>query len=233
MTAAVGLTRYELRLLGRAGLATPVAVLGVFGALAGLSWFLGANDETLARLLVAALEIGLPLGAGVAAAGIVADDPAVGLQLAVKTRYRSTVARRLGLLVVWCSVLAVAFTFALDRAGLWGLWVPEGLLVGQLVWFPPLLWYVATGVLLSLLTRSRTASGTILGGVWTAGLLFRWDFLDQEWLQLLYPFATVFTPGADFWLANRGALAALALALGAVAWALASDSERLSKGDEG
>lgn len=233
MTAAVGLARYELRLLGHAGLGMPVAVLAVFGALAGLSRFLGASDETLARLLVAALEIGLPLGSGVAAAGIAADDPAVGLQLALGTRYRVTVARRLGLLVLWCSVLAVASTFVLHLAGLWSLWVPENLLAGQLVWLSPLLWYVAAGVLLSLLTRSRTASGAILGGVWTAGLLFRWDFLVREWLQLLYPFATVFAPGADFWLANRGALVALALTLGAVAWTLASDLERLSRGDEG
>ena len=232
MTAAVGLARYELRLLGGAALGTPFTAIGVFDALAGLFWFLGASDETLARLLAASLEVGLPLGAGVAAAGIVADDPAIGLQLALKTRYRSTIARRLGLLVLWCSALAVASTLVLYLTGTWSVWVPENLLAGQLVWLSPLLWYVAAGALLSLLTGSRTAAGTILGGLSVAGLLFRWIFLLREWPQLLYPFATVFTPGAGFWLANRGALLAFALALTAVAWAPASDSEWLSKGDE-
>ena len=234
MTAApaLALALYELRRLGAAGLATPPLVLLLFGGMAGLSGLLGAADAQVARLLVAALELGLPLAAGVVAASVAADDPARDLQLALKTSYRTTLARRLGVLVAWASLWALACSFGLRVTGFWELWVPEPLLSGMLVWAAPLLWFVAAGAALALLLGGRNTSGALLGGLWAFENLFRETFLLREWLRLEFLFATTYAPGAGFWLANRLALAATALLLELGAWTLASRTESLSKGGE-
>ena len=234
MTAApaTALALYELRRLGVAGLSTPPLVLLLFGMMAGLSGLLGAGDMQVARLLAAALELGLPLGTGVVAASVAADDPARDLQLALKTSYRTTLARRLGALVAWASVWALAWSFGLRISGYWGLWVPEPLLLGVFVWAAPLLWCVAAGVALALMLGGRSTSGTLLGGIWVLENLSREAFRSREWLRPEFLFATTYAPGADFWLANRLALVGTAMLLGFGAWLLASRTESLSRGGE-
>ena len=234
MTAApvATLARYELRRLGVAGLATPPLVLIIFGGMAVLSGLLGAGDAQVARLLVAALELGLPLAVGVVAASVAADDSARDLQLALKTAYRTTLARRLGALVAWAALWALAWSFGLRASGYWKLWVSEPAPLGGLVWAAPLLWFVAAGAVLALLLGGRNASGAILGGLWVFENLLRESFLARDWLRPEFLFATTYAPGADFWLANRLALVGTALLLGAVVWALASRTESLSRGGE-
>ena len=232
MTAApvTVLAFYELRRLGAAGLVTPPLVLLLFGMVAGLSGLLGAEGMQVARLLVAALELGLPLAVGVVAASVTADDPARGLQLALKTSYRTTLARRLGVLVAWASLWASAWSVGLRISGYWGLWVSEPLLLGGLVWAAPLLWFVAAGTALALLLGGRSTSGALLGGLWVLENLSREAFRSREWLRPGFLFATTYAPGADFWLANRLALVGTALLLGFGAWLLASRTESLSRG---
>ena len=227
---ATALALYEVRRLGVAGLSTPPLVLLLFGMMAGLWGLLGAGDVQVARLLTAALELGLPLAAGVVAASVTADDPARDLQLALKTSYRTTLARRLGALVAWASLWALAWSFGLRISGYWGLWVPEPLLLGGLVWAAPLLWFVAAGTALALLLGGRNTSGALLGGLWAFENLSRGSFLTSEWLRPEFLFATIYAPGADFWLVNRLALVGTALLLGFGAWLLASRTESLSRG---
>jgi hypothetical protein len=228
----LALARYELRGLGRVGLAMPAGVLLGFAGLAGLMRLLGAADQQIARVLVAALEVGLPLAAGMVAAGIATGDPAIALQLALRTRYRVTLARRLVLLVVWTALWGFAWTTSLHLVGLWGHWVPESFLVGQLVWLAPLVWLASAGAALALLFGSRAAAGAILGGLWAGEHVFRGLFLTTEWLRWAFLFATTYAPGTDFWLPNRVALIATALALGVSAWLLSSNTERLARGGE-
>ena len=223
------LARYELRLLGGLGLATPALVLLLFGGMALRMGFLGANDGQVARVLVAALELGLPLAAGVIAATVAADDPAIDLQLALKTRYRRTLVRRLVLLTLWTALPAFLLTYVLYVTSLWELWVPETFLVGQLVWLSPLLWFVAAGALLALLLGGCTASGAILGGLWAFENLFRGLFLTKDWLRPEFLFATTYAAGADFWLTNRLALIASALLMGVAVWALSSRIESFAR----
>ena len=231
MTAA-SIARYELRRLGTVGLATPVLVLALFGAMAFLTGFLGADEAQVARVLVAALELGMPLASGIVAAGIVADDPAADIQLSLKTGYPTTIARRLGALLAWAALWAALWAGTLRLSGYWELWVPETLLRGQLVWLSPLLWFVAVGSALALLSGSRTTSGAVLGGLWVFENVFRGTFLTEGWLRPEFLFATTYAPGADFWLTNRLALVATALVLGLGAWAISSRTELLARGGE-
>ncbi len=200
---------YELRRIGWIG-ALPPALIGVpFALLAALAY----PEAQTSRMLAAYLEAGLPLAAGLAAANITTDDPAIDLQLSLKTGYLTTLLRRLGALVGLCAALAVLWTSAMFVLGLWEPWVPESYGRGQLVWLSPLLLFVGLGGVFALLLRSRSAAGAALGGCWISCMFFDDRLLAVEWIRPLYPFATLQRPGADLWLGNRLALIAAAAAL--------------------
>ncbi len=110
---------YELRRLGRIGLMMPVLVALGFVGIAVAMALTGAEMEQVARRLTSGLEIALPLIPGLAAAFVVADEPALDLQLTVLTRYRTTVLRRLALLVGWTALVAVLWASVLYLLGLW------------------------------------------------------------------------------------------------------------------
>jgi hypothetical protein len=223
---------YEIRRLGRLGLALPGFVALGFLAVAGLMALADAETRQIARALTAGLELGLPLAAGLAASSIAADEPALDLQLTLRTRYRTTLLRRLALLTGWTAMVALAWASTLRLAGLWV--VPGRFLVGQLSWLAPLLWFVAAGALLALLSRGRTAGTALLGGLWVlentpAGIAL---FVSHGWLRPIFLFATTHTPGEDYWLGNRLALITTALALGLGALLVAGRDEYVASGGE-
>lgn len=178
----------------------------------------GSEKAQIARLGGAGLEMGLPLAAGLAAATTVVNDPAVAIQLALPTHYRTTVLRRLALSVGWTAIVALASASALRITGLWQLGVPESFVVGQLIWLAPLLWMVALGAVLALLLRSRTAASAVLGGLWLAENVFAQIITSVDLTRAFFLFATTYTPGADYWLDNRLFLigSSLVLAFGMV-----------------
>lgn len=226
------LVRHELKLLGRVNLATPTLALLLFGGMAFLMSLLGTDGAPVARMLVAALELGLPLAAGILAANITVGDPAMDLQLALKVPYRRTLTRRLVVLLLGTALPAFLWTSALHLTGLWKLWVPEPFLVGQLVWLSPLLWFVTAGALLALSLGGCSGAWAILAGLWTVENLFRDQFRGGGWFQQEFLFATTYAPGADFWLSNRLVLILTALIMGAVVWILSSNTDLLAKGGE-
>jgi hypothetical protein len=222
---------YELRRLGRVGLLLPALTAVPFALFAAFMQLSGSEPPQLSRMLAAYLEAGLPLAAGLAAASVVAEDPALDLQLSFETRYRTTVLRRLGALLSISALCAVLWSSALRLSGLWGAWVREPFVWGQLVWLSPLLFCAALGAVLALLLRGRTAAGAVLGGLWLVQMLFAGHFLTNGWLRPFYLFATLRAPGADFWLDNRLALVGAAVALLAV-FAVLFRSEALVLGGE-
>jgi hypothetical protein len=227
-----GLLRYEMLRVGWPGLALPAIVALLFCGLSLMVGASGAGEAQISRVLVAGLELVLPLSAGFTAAHVVASEPALGLQLTLRTRYRATLARRLSVLTGWAALIAFAWALAMRLLGLWELGVPGTFLTGQLVWISPLLWFMAAGAIFSLLLSSETAGATLLAGIWIAEILLRGLFLGQDWLRPEFLFATTFAPGAPFWLSNRLALIATALLLGLGVWLLSSRNESLAKGDE-
>lgn len=200
---------YELRRLGWTGALAPVLIGVPFALFAALTY----PEIHASRMLAAYLEAGLPFAAALTAAHVVTDDPAIDLQLSLKTGYLTTVLRRLGALVGLCAVLAVLWTSTMFLLDLWQPWVPEPYGRGQLVWLSPLLFFVGLGGVLALLLRSRSAAGAALGGIWIAYMFLDDRLLSVAWFKPFYPFATLQRPGADFWLENRLTLILVAAAL--------------------
>src|SRR5260370_26522766 len=79
--------RYEIQLLGKRVILTPMLIMVGFAFLAFLLHNLHTNP---ARTLSASLEIILPLAAGLAVATITSQDPAIELQLSMPWSYDPT-----------------------------------------------------------------------------------------------------------------------------------------------
>lgn len=206
---------YELRRIGYISLAAPVLVLSLFIGAAVAASLSGTREDQIARLLTAGMELGMSLIAGLIAAHIVASEPAPDLHSTLRTRYRTTLLRRLTLFVGWTAVLAFLWSAVLSAFGLWA--VPGPFLAGQLAWISPLLWFVSAGVLFALLFRSRAAASVMLGLLWVfentpVGIA---GFLNSDWLRPFFLFATTHASGAgaDFWLSNRIAVICMSIVL--------------------
>ena len=233
--------RYEIQLLGKRVILTPMLIMVGFAFLAFLLHNLHTNP---ARTLSASLEIILPLAAGFVVATITSQDPAIELQLSMPRSYDRTALGRLTIIASWTIVIALLSSitsFALKLAFVpqpsqsWP--APLQFLTGQLTWLAPLLWLVAVGLCLALLLRSRAASGALLGGIWIAEIIFKDYIAATTWLHPVFLFPTTLLPlvgtvPADIfnlWLSNRFELIGTALVLLLVGWLLLRNPEGLLK----
>lgn len=226
--------RYELLLMGRRVLLTPVLVMVCFGLFAGLLDYLKVNPS---RFLLAGLEMFLPLAAGVIIATIIMQDPAIELQLTLPEKYRMTALRRLTLVVCWSTCIAFVSSCILTLLKLW--YAPqqvqswEGLLqffVGQLAWLSPLIWFAAIGLCLAALMHNSTAVSTLLSGIWLLETIFSGYFVSTNWLRPVFLFPTTLAPSIDFWLANRVELLVTALVFLLIGFLFLRNTEALLKG---
>jgi hypothetical protein len=236
--------RYELRLLGGLTFALPVGIGIIY---LGFSLFARNNGSTpalatldMGRGLLALLENGLPLGAGLIAAIAVAPDRSLELHLSVPARYRRTVLARLAVVVAW-ALLISGVACGMVIAG--GEWVfPVAGWDRVLLWLPSLLCFAALGALFTLALRSRVASSTILGILWIVQFLLEPVFLQDDVLKRLYLFTSeeIF-PGIlqlpqsawyDIWLQNRLILTGVALILFAGSALVLRNTEALLRVEE-
>jgi hypothetical protein len=220
------LWRYEARRAGWAALiGPPIAVaLGVSAALANPE----PGDARTARILLGALEMGVPLAAGVGCASLVGRDPAVELQLAAATPYRVTLLRRVAVTLGWAAVLAGVTAVVLIATGWWARWPDNhGPFAGQLTWAAPILGLGAVGFAAGAVFRSPAAAGALVTTLWTVQQFFA--ELAQQHLpgRLLYLFATTRGAVPGDWTENRLALLGAAATLGALALVVLARSERL------
>jgi hypothetical protein len=220
----IELWRYEVRRAGWTALLTPPVATAALVLLALLDG--GADTD---RNLLAALEMALPLAAGVGAASLVGRDPAVELQLTVRTSYRSTLLRRLTVTLGWAAILAVLLVGVLVTTGWW----PESREVpsGQLIWLAPTLWLGGLGFLAGAALRSPAAAGGLVTTWWIVQQIFSSLLLDRDWSRPLYLFATTRGGAPEDWTANRITLVATALVLGGLGWVLLGRTERLLRGE--
>jgi hypothetical protein len=221
--------RYELRLLGIGTYVLPIAIVAIYLGFSLFARFgtlhnggsVADADFQMGRGLLAVLENGLALGAGLIAAGAVAPDRALELHLASPARYRVTVLQRLAIVTLW-SLIIGGITCTLVIAT--NYWVfPVTGFDRQLVWLSSVLCFIALGATISVLLHSRIASSTILGILWISQFLFKAMFLDDGVSQRLYLFASeqIFpaileirrVAWYDTWLQNRLILLGIALVL--------------------
>lgn len=220
---------YELRLLGAGAFLLPLAVVAIYTGFSLIvrSSTLGSGDGVtqadfqMARGLLALMENGIPLAAGLVAAAAVNQDVAVELHLSSPASYHRTVTGRLAVISLWTLALAGLVAGLVAATHRWI--VPVAQPLSQLAWLAPLLWYTAAGALLTLLLRSRTASSAALGMIWIAQFLFKPVFQEYGILQRLYLFMTEqlipdiwpakYPLWYATWLQNRLVLLALALVM--------------------
>ncbi len=233
--------RYEIKLMGKRVILTPILTMVGFALLAELLYHLHTNP---ARTLSASLEIILPLAAGVMVATITSQDQAIELQLTTPKKYALTALARLAIIVGWTiciALLASISIFTLKLAYLpqplqpWS--APLQFLTGMLTWLAPLLWLVAVGLCLALLLHSRSASGALLGGIWIVEIIFKDYFAVTDWLYPVFLFPTTLLPLVgpvpqnifNSWLTNRFELIGTALVLLLIGRVLLRNPERLLK----
>jgi hypothetical protein len=226
------LWRYEVRRVGWGALLGPpiAVVVGIAAALANPQ----PGDTTTARILLGALEMAIPLAAGVACASLVGRDPAVELQLTAPTPYRVTLLRRMAVTLVWTAAVAALMAGVLIATGWWARWpANHGAFAGQLTWMAPTLGLSGVGFAAGAVFRSPAAAGALVTTLWAIQQFFAG--LAQQHLpgRLLYLFATTRGAVPGDWTANRLTLLGAGAALIALALVVLGRSERLiSQEDE-
>lgn len=233
---------YELKLMGKKVMLTPILVMVGFAALAVLLHYLKVDPS---RTLSAGLEMILPLMAGVVISAVTSQDQAIELQLTVPRKYHLTVMRRLAIVLGWTAIVTLISSVIIVLLNLGFIpqdtpaWTkPLPFLVGQLTWIATLLWYVAAGLVLGLLTRSRAASAALLCGIWIVEIIFKDLFVASAWLKPVFLFPTTLyalagpLPQAvfNFWLDNRFEVLATGWIFLPIGWLLLRSPERLLKG---
>ncbi len=225
--------RYELRLLGKPVFLTPPLVV------MGLTLLLTLANRnvtavTMARAIGGSLEMLLPMAAGIVVATIATHDPAIELQLTMPHCYHRTANARFLFILLWSAVVSLLTSVLLLVLGHWRLpaqiahWSqPWQFLAWQLTWLSSTLWLVALGLALSLLLRSRSVSGALIGVFSFAEIVFHSVFDSYNFLHPFNLFPLTFTPGVDYWLANRVELLGMAAVLLILAWFLLRRSELL------
>ena len=223
--SAVDRARLEAMLGGRwSYLAAPLALAG-FAAL-------GVLFGSTGRMITAGLETGVPLAAGLAAASMLASEPALELQLAIPGGVRPAILIRVGAVFGWSALVSAIAWLAADLSGAFASRVPAGgPVVAQLTWLAPLAGFTVAGALLAVAFRSRAMASGSLMAFWVAGHAFHDAFESEPLLRSWYPFLTTYAVDASDWAATRLVLVGLTTAtlvglgacLGAGEWLLASE----------
>ncbi len=211
-------------------LATPVVVSVAVLALAAAMMAGSANDELRTRMMVAWVEAGLPLAAGIGAASLAGRDAALEMQLSMPTSYRSTLLRRLTVTVGWPALLALAGSAVLLPTGWWPV-APAGA-ESLLVWAAPLFFLAALGAFLAVWLRSAAAASGLIGGLWLMELVLGLLFAAAPVLRWFYLFPTTVLGSMPGWPTNRVVLLAAAAVLLAGTAALLSRPDRLLSGGD-
>ncbi len=232
---------YEIQLMGRKVILTPVLVMLGFALFAVLLKYLKFFPN---RFLSAGVEMMLPITAAVVVATIVVQDPMLELLLTTPRQYAALSLLRIGLIALWTACVALLSEIILTLVGLGYMTSLAGqapmwqFVVAQLTWLAPLLWCIGGGLCLALLLHSRTASSALLGGIWILETLERGFFYVTTWLRPVFLFPTTLwainmpLPFTQFilWLDNRFEVLGTGLAFLLICWLLLKQPERLLKG---
>lgn len=234
--------RYELQLMGKRVILTPLLVMLSFALFAVLLHYMKVEP---ARFLSGGLEMILPIATGAVVGTIVMHDPALELQLTMPRLYDRTSLLRLLLIVGWAVLIALLSSAIVSATNQVYMFQPPHswselvqFLVQQLAWFATLLWCVGLGFCFSLLFRSRSAAGALLGGIWIAEIVFKDYIFLSDWLRpfslfpttLVYPAIVLPQQYIDMWFTNRFEVLGTGLVFILLGWLLLHNTEGLLKG---
>ncbi len=222
--------RYEIRIIGPLLFVVPLLVAVGLTGFATLLDLRHVSRDFIAQLVIATLEACLPLTAGILLSTAAPHDDAIEVQLTLARPYRLTALSRFALLLCWTLLVEALAVMALRTTLPWAFAAPH--MSQPLTWLAPTLWLATSGTLLALLMRNRSSSVAILGCIWVCQLIFHGYFASYGWMQPWFLFATVFTPQASFWLANRIELIVTAMGLALLAWTYLHNAERRFLGEE-
>lgn len=235
---------YEIRLLGKRAILTPCVLMIGFVLLA---FVLNARQVNPARILLGGVEMMLPIAVGAMVGTIIAQDPALELQLTVPHKYHHTGILRFLCLLALAVMLALIYINTLASLHMLYLplftrhWSPLSLfLVTQLIWLAPLLWCMAVGGCFSLLLQSRTAGVALLCAIWIAEIVFKDYIALNDWSRpfLLFPSTLLGFPATNatpaqyntYFLEPHYELIAITILILLVGWLLLRNTERMLKG---
>ncbi|MEH1129705.1 hypothetical protein [Micromonospora sp. CPCC 206061] len=222
------LWRHEVQRAGWTALLTPPLAVAAPLLIAFVDAGASASDREIAQNFFGALEMGVPLAAGIGAASLVGRDPAAELLLTTPEGYRAVLLRRLAVTVGWAALMAVLLAGTMVATGWWARWpANHGPLVGQLIWLAPTLGLATLGFLAGAAFRGPAAAGGLVAICWLVQQIFAETVQEQGWSRLLYLFATTRGTVPADWTANRITLIAAAAVFAAVAWPLLGRTERL------
>ena len=234
--------RYELQLMGKRVILTPILVMLSFALFAVLLHYLKVVP---ARFLSSSLKMILPIATGAVVGTIVMHDAALELQLTMPRPYDRTSTLRLALIIGWTVLVALVSSAVISAINQVYMFQPPHswpalvqFFVQQLDWFATLLWCVGLGFSFSLLFRSRSAAGALLGGIWIAEILFKDYIFLSDWLRpfslfpttLVYRATTLPQQYITMWFTNRFEVLGSGLLLILLGWLLLHNTEGLLKG---
>jgi hypothetical protein len=200
--------------------------------LAGLAVIIGRNRDGGPGLTLLTLELLLPLGAAIVAAGLLAEDPALDLLLSVPQPAPRTLVHRVGTILAWSALLGLSL-----QGWAWGWAIPLPIhgALQVLIWLTPTVLYTGLATAGALL-RGRMLDGVAAAfGVWAASVFTLPALRDACstapatgcLAALASPALTQLLPGDPYWLLNRALWLGLgSLLLSGGLW-LAHNEERL------
>lgn len=222
-----GWPAHEARIVGRALIALPLLLLTGLLVIAAARVLAGSWEQAR-TVMLAGLESGVPLAAGIGAAVAVTAERSIELQLSLRTPYRSTVLRRVSLPAA--SAVAAGLLGALPLAAVGALPSAGAAVAYTLLWAAPLAWFLGGGAVLGLLA-GRTAGTGLLIALWWAHHVLPIVFRARTGLRPLWLFLTTHQGLTVEWPLNRAALLVQAVLLALVARWLLSRPDRLLHGD--
>jgi len=170
----------------------------------------------------------------VVVATIATYDRAIELQLTMPRKYHRTANTRFLFILLWSALVSLLTSYLLYVLNFWRLpaqianWnQPWQFLAWQLTWLSPTLCLVALGLVLSLLLRSRSASGALICVISVGELVFHQTMDQDPFYHPVYLFPLTFSPDASYWLSNRFELLGMAAVLLILAWFLLRTPELL------
>lgn len=204
-------------------------ITGLIGGLVVLIWRIGTGGAGIALL---GLEVLLPLGPAIVAAGLLAEDPLLDLLLSVPQPARRTLGHRLAVVLGWGAGLSLS----LQAGAAWaGIALPRAGPTQTLIWVTPLILYTGLATAGALI-RGRMLDGVTLAlAVWTGSLLtlplLRVACAEAPasgcLLALASPAMTQLLPTDPLWLLNRGLWLGVGSLLLSLGWVLTQQEERL------